>query len=382
MTISRRQSLAVLFAAAAAPSTAFAQAANPWTAVDTAAAALIATRATPGVQICVRKQGRTLYSKAFGSANLEDQVALTPKGVLKIGSVTKQFSAALVLLLAQDGKLGLDDTLARHFPDFPRAGDITLRRMLSHTSGLGNYTDGPSRRATYQMMRPDYDPAELLTLMKTGKTQAFEPETVWAYSNTAYVLLGLVIEKVASKSYDEFARERLFGPLGLSATAVDDSRELLPGRVAGYSNDPKAPSGFANASFIAMSVPGGAGNMRSSCVDLCAWHEGLLGGRVLKPDMLKTMLTPARVGDGQLPKDARGREIEYGFGLQLASVEGRKCIAHGGGINGFASDLRTFPEAGVTIAHIFNTDGGVAPVPAHTADRMLFRRTLMLAALA
>ena len=384
MTINRRQSLAALFAVAATPvlaQTVQVPVNAGWADVDAAAQKLLQAKVTPGVQVSVRKQGRTVYSKAFGTANLEDWTPLTPQSICKIGSVTKQFTSCLILLLAQDGRLGLDDTLAKYFPDHPRASDVTLRQMLSHTSGLGNYTNGPPG-PTRQMMRTDYDTVGLLALMKTGRTQVFEPGTAYAYSNTAYLLLGLIAEKVAGKSYAEQARERLFGPLGLTRTAVDDMAEVIPGRAGGYSNDPKAPGGFANASFISMTVPGGAGFMRSTCDDLCAWHAALLGGRVLKPEMLTAMLTPGLTNDGALPKGSGGREIRYGFGQQLFDAEGRKTVAHGGGINGFMSDLRTYPDAGVTIAHIFNTDGGAIPIPSQLGLIGIFRKTLTTAALA
>lgn len=383
MSFNRRQSLTALFAIAAA-SPAFAQSvvvpAKPTLAdVDAAAQRLIELKATPGVQICVRTKGRAVYSKAFGAANLEDGAKLTPQSICKIGSVTKQFTASLILLLAEDGKLTIDDRLAKYFPDFPRAADVSLRRMLSHTSGLGNYTNG-QRLAVAQIFRTDYDAARIVKMMKGSEGQVFEPGTAYAYSNTAYVLLGLIAEKVGGKPYAEQARERLWGPAGLTRTAVDNVGEMLPGRAAGYSIDPNAPSGFANAAYISMTVPGGAGFLRSTCEDLCLWEEALLGGKILKPASLEAMLTPAVTNDGGIPKDSRGREQRYGFGLQLADTEGRRCISHGGGIPGFISDLRNYPAEGVTIASIFNTDGG--QTPAQLGAISLFRVTLNRAALA
>ena len=379
--LNRRQSLAALLGASLAPSSALA-AADPWAAVDAAAAAAIAAKATPGIQVCVRRKGRTVYSRAFGSADLEHGVALTPQSPCRIGSVTKQFTAATILLLAQDGKLGLDDSLAKYVPDFPRAGDITLRRMLSHTSGLGNYTNTATRAAFIQSSRTDYDTDALVALLKAGEGQRFEPGAAWAYSNTAYVLLGVIIGKVAGKPYGEVMRERLFAPLGLTHTAIDDASEVLPGRAVGYSNDPKAATGFRNASFISMTVPGAAGNLRSTMGDLCAWHEALLGGKVLKAESLTAMLAPALTNTDALPKNARGTEVRYGFGLGLDDVEGRKCVAHGGGIQGFGTNLQTFPDSGVTIAQVVNTDGGSPPILTQLAVLQAFRKALRETALA
>lgn len=379
--MNRRQSLAVLLGAALTPSAALA--ADAWAAVDVAANAAIAAKATPGIQVCVRRKGKTVYSRGFGAADLEHGVALTPEAPCRVGSVTKQFTAATILLLAQDGKLSLDDTLAKYLPDFPRAADITIRRMLSHTSGLGNYTNTATRDAFIQSSRTDYDTDALIALLKAGQGQVFEPGTSWAYSNTAYVLLGVIIGKAAGKPYGEVMGERLFKPLGMTRTAVDDAGEVLPARAVGYSNDPKAPSGFRNASFISMTVPGAAGNLRSTMTDLCTWHEALLGGKVLQPASLTAMLTPALTNAGALPNNARGQPVRYGFGLSLDEVEGRKCIAHGGGIQGFGTNLQTFPESGVTIAQVMNTDGGAdAPVVAQQAALQTFRKVLRDTALA
>lgn len=380
--LNRRQSLAALLGASLAPSTALA-ATDPWAAVDAAANAAIAARATPGIQVCVRRKGQTVYSRGFGSADLEHGVAMTPQSPCRVGSVTKQFTAATILLMAQDGKLALDDKLSAYVPDFPRAGDVSIRQMLSHTSGLGNYTNTASREAFIQSSRLDYDTDALVALLKAGQGQIFEPGTLWGYSNTAYALLGVIIGKVAGKPYGEVMRERLFAPLALNHTAADDAGEVLPSRAAGYSNDPKAASGFQNASFISMTVPGAAGNLRSTMTDLCAWHDALLGGKVLKAEMLKAMLTPALTNAGAIPANGRGQPVRYGFGLSLDDVEGRKCIAHGGGIQGFGTNLQTFPDSGVTIAQVVNTDGGMAtPIIAQLAALQAFRKTLRDTALA
>ena len=383
MTTDRRQALALLFAAAATPALAGAKPARParWAAAEAAAQALITERLTPGLQVCVRRRGQTLFSRGFGMASLEDATPMTPLSIGKIGSVTKQFTAAAILLLAEDGKLSLDDPLARFLPDFPRAADLPLRRMLNHTSGLGNYTDTATRNDFAQMTRIDRDTAALVDLMRAGaKVQVFEPGTSWAYSNTAYVLLGVVIEKVTGRPYSEFFQTRLFKPAGLARTAVDDMAEVVPGRASGYSNAPKAPSGFANTSFISMTAPGGAGNLRSTMTDLCAWHEALLGGRVLQPASLQAMLTPSVLNDGALPTSPRGGKdgkIRYGLGQFLEDSDGYPSIWHRGGINGFSTDLRSYTDQGVTLALILNTDGG--PPSARRND---LRQALLTAALA
>lgn len=326
------------------------------------AEAIIAEKLTPGLQISVRKGADILFESGFGLANIETGTPMTATSVMRIGSVTKQFTAATILLLEADGKLAVTDPLARFLPDFPRGADITLERMLNHTSGLGNYTDGASLEAFLQGGRPDRSMAEMVALMAASDNlQKSEPGTAWAYSNTAYVLLGAVIEVVDGKPLADSMRDRLFSPLGLTATAIDHAADIVSGRASGYSNTTD-PIGFDNASFLSMTYPGAAGAMRSTTTDLCRWHQALLGGEVLSASSLTRMLRPVSLTDGRLPKDGDA-EVRYGFGLQLSLANTREVISHGGGINGFASYLGTYREADLTLATIVNTDGGFSGGP-------------------
>jgi D-alanyl-D-alanine carboxypeptidase len=205
----------------------------------------------------------------------------------------------------------------------------------------------------------------LFDLMKaTDPLFVAEPNTGWAYSNTAYVLLGLLIAKVSGKPCSEFYQQRLFGPAGLQDTAVDDAAFIAAQRASGYTPNPSAVKGFDNASFISMTFPGAAGSIRSTGEDLCRWHEALFGGRVINPNSLRQMLMPGRLGDGSKPLSlfaagpiSQGAPINYGFGLSVDVFAGHPSIEHGGGINGFASQLRSFPSDKVTIALLTNTDG-------------------------
>lgn len=364
--LTRRASLGLALGAVCAPAARAADSPGGWDAVDRAARKLIADRASPGVSISVRRQGRFVYSKGFGLANLETDAPTTARSIYKIGSITKQFTAAAVLLLAEDGKLSIDDNLSRFFPDFPRSSEITLRQMLTHTSGMGNYTADETPQAFMQQARLDYDADALYRLMlKTNPLYPYEPGTVYAYSNTAYVLLGLIVEKVGGEPYGAFYKRRLFDPAGLADTAVDDAAQVVPRRSSGYSPREGADGQFENASFISMTIPGGAGSIRSTSEDLCLWHEALFGSRILKPASLQAMITPHRLADGRLPLEASEpgapgdpKPIEYGFGLATVTMEGRRAIGHHGGINGFASGLETFPSGPVSFSILLNTDGG------------------------
>jgi len=366
MELSRRASLGALLALTAGSAAAAAKPGAAWSKVRATAQKAVADRLTAGLQVCVRRKGAVVFSEGFGKANLEWGMPMTPTTICRIGSVSKQFTAAGVLLLVQDGKLSLDDKLSRFFPDFPNADRLTLRRMLSHTAGLANYTATTPPELVWQEARADRSSAEMLDLMRASSTKLmFEPGTGYRYSNNGFVLLGLVMEKAADRPYGEFLQTRVFGPLGPTRTAVDSVSEVVPRRANGYSNAAAAPSGFDNASFTSMTYPGGAGAIRSTCEDLCAWHAALLGGKLLQPAMLTAMLTPATLNDGSLPMqpNRKGEKtaVRYGFGISLNPIDGHRAVSHGGNIQGFASNVETLPDDGVTIAMIINSDGGSKP---------------------
>lgn len=371
MSLDRRAALAAMAGALAAPAYAAAphraagRKPSIWAPADAAARKIVEGRLSPGVSILVRKHGRTIYDGSSGLADIETGTPMTSRSICRVGSITKQFTAAAILLLAEEGKLSLNDALSVYIPDFPRAKDLPLRRMLSHTAGLGNYTEGPPGQFVKEI-RPDRTTAELVAWMaSTPRLQISEPGTAWRYSNTAYVLLGAVIERVADKPYSQVLAERIFKPLGLSDTAYDRNSDVVPRRAAGYSIDVKAPSGFDNAAYISMTVPGAAGALRSTVSDLCAWHEALFGGKVLKPEMLTEMTTPAVLNNGKLPEGpgpgGKPVTIRYGFGLATGEEAGHKTIGHDGGIPGFGTHLTTFPDDAITLAIIQNSDGGPGP---------------------
>jgi CubicO group peptidase (beta-lactamase class C family) len=216
-------------------------------------------------------------------------------------------------------------------------------------------------------MRIDYSSAELLKAMieHTSPAFVFEPGTDWAYSNTAYVLLGLVIEKITGESCGPFMKRRLFDPAGMTRTAVDSAADVVPDRVSGYTGHPGSTTGFDNAAFISMTYPGAAGAMRSTTEDLCRWHLALFGGKIVKPASLAEMVKPGLLKNGQIPEVARGpgprKPIKYGFGIGTGELDGHKIISHSGGIPGFGSVLTTLPDDHITVAMIANLDGEGRP---------------------
>ncbi|OJU17725.1 MULTISPECIES: serine hydrolase domain-containing protein [unclassified Sphingomonas] len=327
--------------------------------IDQSAREAIAAGEAPGLQVAVYKNGKPLLVKSYGSADLELNAPVTDDSVFRIGSLTKQFTTAALLKLQEEGKLSLDDRLSKYFPDFPRAGDITLLEMLHHTSGLHNYTDEPD--AFTRLGPVTQTPEDMLRYFKTmPKLLDFEPGTNWNYSNTAYYILGLVVEKVERRPLAAVFKERFFARLDMQHTALDDEAEIVPGRVEGYAST--GPGKFANAPFISMTVPGGAGAMRSSATDLVRWNAALFGGKVLSPASFQAMIAPGRLKDGEksgaaIAKASGKPRGDYGMGLFIDDLGGHPKISHGGGINGFNSSLSEFPRDHISVAVLANTIG-------------------------
>jgi D-alanyl-D-alanine carboxypeptidase len=372
--ITRRGSMALAIGAISATGLTRARAAERlasvgplWADLDAAGAKLIADRQTPGVSISVLRKGAFIYSKGFGTANIETQTPTTPNSVYEIGSITKQFTAASLMQLADLGKLSVDDPFSKYFPDFPRGSEITLRDMLTHTAGLGDFYGNPLKPGLFSReARLDYDADALYKMLLTANPLfAYTPRTVFVYSNMAYVLLGLVVEKVSGRPYDIFFKDGVIARAGLTNTAVDNAADVVPHRASGYVVREGEAGRWNNAPYIARSFAGGAGSMRSTSEDLCRWHEALLGGQVLSAASLKQMITPHRLKDGELPKIAagpgeKGQPAQYGFGLESKTIAGRETVGHHGHIAGFTSSLLTFRIERISIAIIANCDFAAA----------------------
>lgn len=337
--------------------------------IDAAAKRDVDSGQIAGAAVAVLRDGQLVFAKGYGRSNVELAAPVTTKTVFRIGSLTKQFTAAGVLLLAEQGKLKIDDKLSLYLPDFPRANEVTLRDLLDHTSGIHNFTEGPvidkiSRNgATVQELVADI----------AGQTPLydFEPGTGWWYSNSNYALLGAVIEKVSGKSWGAFMKSEVFDKLGMADTAADDARDVVPGRASGYSLVGGTPGKFHNADFTDMSVPFAAGALRSTVEDMARWNAGLFGGTLLRPESLKEMLAPGRLRNGAEDQTAiawpGGKAFAppagyvpgpYAFGLDHHTQDGRRVMGHDGSIAGFDAQMETYVDEGLTIIVLTNTGGG------------------------
>ena len=287
--------------------------------------------------VLVAQDGKVLVSRAYGFANLEWRIPNTPSTRFRLGSVTKQFTAASILLLEERGKLATGDLVKNHLPDAPAAWDqITLYHLLTHTSGIPSFTGFPEYRTAKLVMTP----TEKIVAAFRDKPLEFAPGEKFNYSNSGYVLLGYLVEKISGQTYEQFVQENIFTPLGMKDSGLDSNRTVIPQRASGYSPSPNGP---VNAEFIHMSIPHGAGALYSTTEDLLRWTQGLFGGKLLSPASLEKMKTPFK--------------NDYAFGLQARTVNGRLVIDHGGGIEGFNTMLAYYPATKLTVAVLGNLNG-------------------------
>lgn len=311
----------------------------------------LTTGRLPGMVVLAARDGKIVFQDAGGWADIENKAPLTTSTPFCIGSITKQFTAAAILRLADEGKLSPDDRLARFFPDFPRAGEITLRHLLNHTSGIHSFTDKPDFLA--KVARP-IQPADLIASFHSDPPD-FAPGTGFHYSNSAYFLLGEIVAKVSGKPFSDCLQEMFFEPLGMRHTEIYQNSAPPAGAVKGY--EMKAGK-VAPALDWDMSWAGGAGAMVSTVGDLFLWNEALYGGKILKPESFKAMTTATK-----LPAGVDG--LNYGFGLVVSELDCLPMISHSGGLNGWSGDLLRLPGQNCTVVLLTNA---LPPVPGYEAS--------------
>jgi len=287
--------------------------------------------------VLVARGNEVIVNKGYGFANLEWDIPNSPTTKFRLGSITKQFTAALVLFLEERGKLKVSDPVKKYMPDAPAAWDkITIFNLLTHTSGIPSFTDFPD----YASVEPFTTTPEQLVKRFRDKPLDFPPGEKWSYSNSGYVLLGYLIEKISGGSYAKFVQENIFTPLGMKDSGYDSNSAIIPRRAAGYSPGPDGP---INAGYINMTVPLSAGGLYSTTEDLLRWEQGLFGGKLLSPASLQKMTTPFKE--------------DYACGLMVLTTNGHKVIAHGGGIEGFNTMLAYYPEDKLTVIVLSNING-------------------------
>jgi CubicO group peptidase (beta-lactamase class C family) len=301
-----------------------------------------------GLSVAILKDGKVVFAKGYGKRSLQDGRPIETNTIFSIGSVTKQFVCAAILLLAEDGKLSVRDPVAKYYPGLTRAKDITLLDLMNHVSGYPDYY--PLDFVDRRMMKPIAED-ELLRQYAGGKLD-FEPGTKWSYSNTGYILLGRVVEKVSGENLGSFLARRIFKPLEMHQTFYEldtsDSR-LAHGYATFALSDPEPASPEASGWLR------GAGGIYSTPADLAKWDVALISGKVLKLESYELMTTPRKL--------ANGRSTEYGCGLGVRIQAGRQVISHTGATSGFNTYNAVVPSTRSAVIMISNLEGGMGSLP-------------------
>jgi CubicO group peptidase (beta-lactamase class C family) len=296
----------------------------------------------PGAAALVARDGEVVFLGAVGMADLELDVPLSPGMVFEIGSITKQFTAAAIMMLAEEGKLSVDDPITKHLPEYPAYGDgITIEHLLSHTSGIVSYTGIPGYMESN--VQRDVTPDELIDVFKDLPVE-FAPGERWAYNNSGYILLGAIVEAASGMRYEDFVRQRIFEPLDMRESYYGSSSRIIPKRASGYDD---GDDGYVNQRYLSFTQPYAAGSLMMTVEDWYRWSRALYAGEVVSAESLESMTTPYVLNDGEV--------TNYGYGLSVTDVRGHRAIRHGGGIFGFLTDGVHLPEAGVYVAVFANT---------------------------
>ena len=286
----------------------------------------------PGVALAIVKDGKIVLARGYGLANVEHQIPVKPETIFQSGSTGKQFTATAVMMLVEEGKLSLEDKITKYFSDAPESWrDITIRHLLTHTSGMTDYP------ADFDLRR-DYTEDELFQRMKPIPL-AFQPGEKWSYSNLAYVTLGILIHKVSGKFYGDFLQERVFKPLEMSTARIISEADIIPNRAAGY----RLVNGqLKNQNWVSPSLNTTAdGALYLTIHDMAKWDAALYSEKLLKKSSLEQMWTPVKLNDG--------KTHPYGFGWSRGEVRGRRVIEHGGAWQGFKAHIARYVDDKMTV---------------------------------
>ncbi len=298
----------------------------------------------------VARDGKIVFSRGAGMANVEWEIPNTPQTKFRLGSITKQFTAAAILLLQERGKLSVQDPACKYVADCPKAWEpVTIHHLLTHTSGIPSYTDVKSPEEFRKMSLQTVTPTGFVDSFK-AKPLEFAVGEKFKYNNSGYFMLGYIIEKISGQSYEAFLQENIFTPLKLANTGYDTHDRILKNRAIGYSNRKGAR---VNSEYLDMTIPYAAGSLYSTTEDLFAWNEALFSDKLLTAKSREMMTTVEK--------------NNYAYGLAVAQKHNRKTVSHGGGINGFNTMITRFPEERVTVVVLRNADYG-APGPGRIAD--------------
>jgi CubicO group peptidase (beta-lactamase class C family) len=309
-------------------------------AIDDYVRAEMSKQKIPGLALAVVKNGQIVIARGYGLSNVEHGVSVKPETIFQSGSVGKQFTATAIMMLVQEGKVGLDEKISKYLGEVPEAWqEMTVRHLLTHTSGLTDYPDDFD-------FRRDYTEDELLKRAQAIKP-AFKPGEKWQYSNIAYLTLGILIHKVTGQFYGDFLQDRVFKPLGMTSTRIISEADIIPNRAAGYRIEKEQ---LKNQEWVSPTLNTTAdGALYFNVLDMAKWDAALYGETLLKQASLQQMWTPVRLNNN--------KTYDYGFGWGLTQINGHRLIEHGGAWQGFTTYIGRYTDDKVTVIALDNLAG-------------------------
>ncbi|MCH8904666.1 MAG: serine hydrolase [Bacteroidetes bacterium] len=289
----------------------------------------------PGVTALVAIDGKIIYHKAFGMANLELDVKMEPDMVFEIGSITKQFTSVAILMLMEQGKLNLDDDITNFIEDYPTHGhNISIHHLLTHTSGIKSYT---SMESWAPVWRKDFEPKELIDFFK-NEPMDFAPGEEWRYNNSAYFILGYIIEKASGQTYEQFIETNIFKPLGMQSSLYGSNSEIIKKRAYGY----QKKGNYVNAEYLSLTQPYAAGSLMSTVEDLFIWNRAIRSNKLVKKESIELAFTNYQLNNGE--------KINYGYGWSINEINESQTVEHAGGIFGYLTNSIYLPNEDVFVA--------------------------------
>jgi CubicO group peptidase (beta-lactamase class C family) len=326
-------------------------------AVDQYVTAEMQRQHIPGVALLVSRDGKPIRARGFGFSNVELQVPVKPETIFQSGSMGKQFTATGIMLLVEEGKINLDDSITKYFKDAPPAWKpVTIRHLLSHTAG---FTDYPKDFD----FRKDYTEGQILKIIE-GIPLAFPPGSKWSYSNLGYATLGILMHRVTGKFYGDFLQERVFRPLDMQTTRIISEADIIPNRAAGYR---LVKGELKNQEWVAPALNTTAdGSLYFSILDLAKWDAALYTEEILKRSSLDQMWTPAKLNNGKPNSD------HYGFGWFIEEKHGHRVIAHSGAWQGFKTHISRYVDDKLTVVVLANlAEADPGKIADHAAELYL-----------
>jgi len=323
--------------------------------IDRFIAAEMQKERIPGLSLGIYSNGKTLLAKGYGLADVELSVPVKPETLFQSGSVGKQFVSAAIMMLVEDGKLSLDDSLAKFFPNAPAFWKpIKIKNLLSHTSGLAEYeSDERTGPKGPFYLRLDFTEPQMIAKIQALPME-FAPGAKWDYRNTNYVLLGYIIEKITGKFYADFLHERIFQPLGMSSTRLISEADIIPNRSSGYELVPNKTTHqkeLKNQTWVSPTFDSTAdGALYYNVLDLAKWDAALYGTTLLKQSSLDRLWTVYPLNDG------KPNPSNYGFGWEITQLNGHKLIEHDGAWQGFTCDISRYTDDTLTVVVLTNLD--------------------------